>query len=73
MSGALVRGLGREGAACVMMPVARLILGDLYRKADGDRLLDDTARKLDAGEPVSGWPKLAERIGEKRVAKSPTG
>ena len=69
ISGALVRGLGRDGAASILSPVARHVLGNLYTEADGKRLLDDTARKLDAGEPVPGWPRLAERIGEKRARK----
>lgn len=68
-SGALARSLGRDGAAAILGPVGRLILGDLYRKSDGDRLLDDTVRKLADGEPVSGWPKLTERIGDKRSRK----
>ena len=67
--GALVRGLGRDGAAAILGPVGRQVLGNLYTKAEGDRLLDDTVRRLAAGEPVPGWPKLAERIGDQRCGK----
>ena len=67
--GAMVRELGRDGAAAILAPVARCMLGDLYRKAEGDRLLDDTARKIAEGAPVSGWPTLVERIGRKRASK----
>lgn len=68
-SGALVRGLGRDGAAEILHPVARVILGNKYRKSAGESLLNDTARKLADDEPVSGWPMLAERIGDKRCRK----
>jgi len=68
-SGALVRGLGRDGAAEILHPVARVILGNKYRKSAGESLLNDTARKLADNEPVSGWPMLAERIGDKRCRK----
>jgi hypothetical protein len=69
VSGALVRGLGAAGAAHLLHPVAREVLGGLYKKQEGERLLADTARKLAAGEPVSGWPKLIERVGDKRARK----
>jgi hypothetical protein len=61
--------LGRDGAASILAPAARVILGQLYNNGDGNRLLDDTARKLAVGEPIPGWPRLAERIGEKRGRK----
>ena len=69
VSGALVRQLGEAGAAHLLHPVAREVLGDLYNKQEGERLIADTARKLAAGEPVSGWPKLVERVGENRARK----
>ena len=69
ISGALVRGLGTEGAAHILAPVARHILGKLYKKAEGARLIADTARKLEAGEPVPGWPRLAELLGERRARR----
>jgi hypothetical protein len=69
VSGALVRSLGADGTAHLLHPVAREVLGVRYNKQEGERLIADTARKLAAGEPVSGWPKLAERIGGKRARK----
>ena len=50
-------------------PLRWYVLGDLYRKSEGDRLLDDTARKIAEGAPVSGWPTLVERIGRERASK----
>jgi hypothetical protein len=69
VSGALVRGLGTDGAAHLLHPVAREVLGDLYRRQDGERLLAETARKIAGGDPATGWPKLVERAGEKRARK----
>ena len=67
VAGALVRGLGRDGAAAILAPVARQILGKLYNKSDGARLLDGTAAKLQAGSEIPGWTRLAECIGRKRA------
>ena len=69
ITGFLVRALGHDGAAAILAPVARLVLAKRYNKPDGHRLLDDTARKIEAGDPVPGWPKLVETIGERRAAR----
>ncbi len=67
ISGALVRGMGRDGARQVLRAAARLVLGELYRESEGERLLDDTVRKIANSEAATGWPKLVEVIGRKRA------
>ena len=68
IAGFLVRALGHDGASAILPPVARLLLGKLDNKPDGHRLLDETARKIEAGDPIPGWPKLVETIGERAPA-----
>ena len=47
---------------------------DEGKEADAElsRLVERGAKLLAAGEPVSGWPKLAEAIGDKRANKLKT-
>ena len=69
IAGALVRGLGADGAAHILAPVGRLVFGKLYSKAAEERLIADTVRKIAEGKPASGWPTLAKAIGDKRARK----
>ena len=69
IAGALVRGLGVDGAAHILAPVGRLVFGKLYSKAAEERLIADTDSKIAEGKPASGWPTLTKAIGEKRARK----
>ena len=66
IAGALIRA-HQDAADRIHHAVAQQILGKLYNKAEGDRLLDETAARIARKDPACGWPRLVERIGEKRA------
>lgn len=74
LAGGLLRaGLSEEDARALVAAVARAAGDD--EEADRRRAVADTARALDAGEEVTGWPRLRELLGEpgEAVVRSVTG
>ena len=68
LAGFLLRGGDQDQAGLVHHAVAQAILEGAYRE-EGERLLADTKRKLEAEEPIPGFPRLAEVIGRARAEK----
>ena len=66
IAGGLIRA-HRAAADRIHHAVARHILADRYNQAEGDRLFSETAARISSGDPACGWPRLVERIGEKRA------
>ena len=66
IAGGLIRA-HRAAADRIHHAVARHILADRYNKAEGERLLDETAARIARKDPACGWPRLVERLGEKRA------
>jgi putative DNA primase/helicase len=71
VANALFRTLGDADTKAFLHPLARVVLSDRAREAvpEVDRLIAKAAERIRANQPVTGWPKLAEAVGEKRTAK----
>src|SRR3954447_5233996 len=71
VSAVLVRAWGAERAQAFLEPLAVAMLTDRPTQAAGEvrRMVDGAAERLWGDEPVGGWPKLAETLGDKRTTK----
>src|SRR3954453_15388182 len=71
VSAVLVRALGAERAQAFLEPLAGAMLTGRPKEAAGEvrRMVDGAAERLEGDEPVGGWPKLAETLGDKRTTK----
>jgi hypothetical protein len=65
VAGALARALDEETAERVLLAIARAAGDEESMTRRGD--LRSTLRRLAAERPASGWPRLAELIGERRA------
>src|SRR3954447_9265535 len=75
VSAVLVRAWGAERAQAFLEPLAVAMLTDRPKQAAGEvrRMVDGAAERLEGDEPVGGWPKLAETLGDKRTTKLAEG
>jgi hypothetical protein len=69
LSGCMVRELGEKDALAFLTPLAVAMVPDRKGKVQAElgRMVADAVERLEAEEPVAGWPKLLEAIGSKRA------
>ncbi len=68
LGGLLAGGWEEEEAARFVLAVARAGGDEEWRERGASA--EATAEKMEAGEPITGWPRLAELVGEKVVARA---
>jgi len=68
LSGGLLLAGWAQGEVQRFLRAVMVAAGD-GEEADRLRAVEDTAEKIRRGEAVTGWPTLAERIGEKAVRR----